>query len=378
MALSYTSPFLRKLDDLSCFSRSIFRADRSLFLDLPMDIIVLILDRLTIAERVCLALTCRGLCKSLFPRGFYPNNLSSRVGPLLEKDVPGLFYCHVCAKLHGWQTGIDRHCRSKSINVFGGMNTRYKLPYLAARLLVNNSIYGPSHRFPIHNIEENQHFTFPYSKKYKGIDYSQFWRVKVIDGELYVKTTYIITHRRSADLWYFLQNHRIWICSHMRFYHADSVGVLLPRFQGNRTLTMFGKWQFHPPEGPASTMCSRCHTDATTVTLRLGRHHVTTIDAYRRLGPCRDLQDGPLRQLSEFGRRELNTETLFNRNAWLRAEAIEKEANKATWMTIVYGWMRYLGFLLGLFWYEAQDQKQNETSEPRVYFFRHRSVDEYT
>jgi hypothetical protein len=76
-------------------------------LDLPHEILSIIISYLNNLSTASLALTCRSLRGICTPRQQNLNmilNMRDKVELLLflEKDEPALYFCHFCRKLHHW------------------------------------------------------------------------------------------------------------------------------------------------------------------------------------------------------------------------------------------------------------------------------------
>jgi hypothetical protein len=76
-------------------------------LDLPHEILLMIISYLNNLSTASLALTCRSLRGICTPRQQNLNmilNMRNKVELLLflEKDEPALYFCHFCRKLHHW------------------------------------------------------------------------------------------------------------------------------------------------------------------------------------------------------------------------------------------------------------------------------------
>lgn len=103
---------------------------------LPPELVLMVFRYLPKVSGICLALTCRGLYSGHFSESadLHPDEKREFL-LLVERDVPGLYFCHHCVKLHTWH-GAWCIIRSKA--------TRSELCMSLNRLfLVGTSSYLP-------------------------------------------------------------------------------------------------------------------------------------------------------------------------------------------------------------------------------------------
>lgn len=157
------------------------------------------------------ALTCRPYYHALRPRLL---ELRSRHRSycgreeflqLLERDLPGLYYCHACLRFHRVQKhrgscGISEECPYRDLSDF-----RHRRPFdisghlrfQEARLLMNRHLYGPSHGFALQ--KSTQH-TWQTPQIQGGHIRRHFTRaLRILDDELYLLTTCTVKHS-SGDI----------------------------------------------------------------------------------------------------------------------------------------------------------------------------------
>jgi hypothetical protein len=129
-------------------------------LNLPLEIILMIATYLDECALVSLALTCRSL-HGLWERRNLPLQLAEKEKLLLslEKDIPFLYYCHHCVKLHRWHGRWSRSiapwyeerlpCK-RSLDKHLYIPLTCHIPYYYARLVMNRHFYGSKHGLPLH------------------------------------------------------------------------------------------------------------------------------------------------------------------------------------------------------------------------------------
>jgi hypothetical protein len=125
-------------------------------LDLPLEILLMIVEHLDECARVSLALTC----KSFWKRRSLPLTLAEKekLLLLLEKDISFLYYCHHCTKLHRWHGRWSKSvapwyeerllCKG-SLDKHLYIPLTCHIPYHHARLVMNRHFYGHTHGWPL-------------------------------------------------------------------------------------------------------------------------------------------------------------------------------------------------------------------------------------
>lgn len=133
-------------------------------LDLPVEIILMIAKHLDECALLSLSLACRGR-HGLWERSSLSLPLAEkeRLLLLLEKDIPSLYYCHLCIKLHHWHGRWSRSiapwynerllCKQSIENHLWLANSCH-IPYYHARLVMNHHFYGSEHGLPLHVLDE--------------------------------------------------------------------------------------------------------------------------------------------------------------------------------------------------------------------------------
>lgn len=166
---------------------------------LPQEINDMILSYLPVESVIALALTCRLIYQTIPSLRFLDDEGRLNLLVLLEKDVPHLYACHQCLRLHTWrrmaiQPDI-RHpysCGGRAYRTRTIINSRppsrqCAINYPLARLIVNRHLYGEQHGPPPEVLNrtamENERCLR------RGVVLTQARSARVMDNELYLKTT---------------------------------------------------------------------------------------------------------------------------------------------------------------------------------------------
>lgn len=200
-------------------------------LGLPQELLLEIWSHLDERSRICLLLTCKRL-KNDLPRleldGLNPQ-VQIPLLLLLEKDIPDVYFCHHCAKLHRWarcrwKKRVSRgmsfktyDCRkyrnlatketpSLTWDVLGAIRLPFQLP----QLIMNRHFRGRRHgikrsmlKFKVRMVSEH------------GPRCKRKWRAKIVDGELMLRSKMKVEYPgRGLRLFFDYTPHGI--CRHTR------------------------------------------------------------------------------------------------------------------------------------------------------------------
>ncbi|OIW26497.1 hypothetical protein CONLIGDRAFT_672042 [Coniochaeta ligniaria NRRL 30616] len=321
----------------------------SSFSELPVELVLLIADHLSKTSLICLALTCKPLHAILFPR---PAALSLEERKtfllLIEKGVPGVYYCHCCHKLRPWHLKLD--IQNWLGHSLGHRNTMglyysahsYYLIYPLARLVTNRHLYGPGHGIPIRNIEMDVRYLI----RPLNIERCESWRARIVEDQLFLRTVYTVQHL-AADtqtLRLFVDGWNTRVCEHL-----DTATNTTDRTANLERIPQLADLEGRPgfvPCDRAVTSCRICHTDIETAIVWRGYRRkgwLVRIVAYRSLGKCRDPDDmramigRGLRYGEESGRRRSGRQGIqpFLRDRWIESEGGEEVADRRKCRTIV-------------------------------------------
>jgi hypothetical protein len=177
------------------------------------------------AEKTAFSLTCRKFYQ-MYPSG---TSLPCENSPArekflcyLERDTPGVYFCHQCAMLHRWyknwfsdysQHGIRFYLPARSCHWRRQVGPdQYSVPYSYARIVMNAHFYGPQHGVPVKKLDRN----FQYHPQ-KHINCQMKCRAQVIDSRLLLCTTTTINHEKgdTEGLRDYVDNHCSSICDHV-------------------------------------------------------------------------------------------------------------------------------------------------------------------
>ncbi|KAH8714856.1 hypothetical protein GQ44DRAFT_776020 [Phaeosphaeriaceae sp. PMI808] len=263
-------------------------------LNLPPEIILMIATHLDECALVSLALTCQSLY-GLWERRSLPLQLAEKekLLLLLEKDIPFLYYCHYCTKLHRWHGRWSRSiapwyeerlpCKRNYDNHLDHVITCH-IPYYWARLVMNRHFYGSKHGLPLHVLNER---AIP-SIDSDGVKNLVSQHARIFNNQLLVLSVISSTHLRgdSVLLRSHIDSYGHSVCEHLNLRQGDpdSVPMQLPELakKGN------APGQFLAC-GPTFGSCTFCPTDYSINILWQGKRKGYKIEVlvYRGLGDCR-------------------------------------------------------------------------------------------
>lgn len=274
---------------------------------LPAELILVALEFFSGPDAVCLALTCRDICKISNIRKLV-RHLDKRATRTLlcrlEGDLPGLIYCFVETKLVRFRTSESgracvhhhsfRRTRFLPLVDFGGI---IEIPYFYARLATIYRILGPQHGILTSHLEE----TWDHLRRDLGVCWKEDLAAKVVNGELFVFFRHTFSHERGdADaLECYIRTRDIVICSHKPLY-GQSHNIRSPLGPINAT----GNPEYH-----YKGSCGKCETDWETSIACTDpeRGWTVTLRTYRGLGSCRSPND-----------RKWKAMTRRSRSSWYR------------------------------------------------------------
>lgn len=297
-------------------------------LQFALEIILCILEQASPASRVAFALTCRewwnGLRNHTAKSGFL--DLPTRRDreeflQLLEKDVGGLYFCHDCVQLHPWSRRwiIGRNLRNDSRACANETRHAVQLSFHGmllfhhARLLMNRQLYGWSHGREMMDLDRKRSI----GGTPRGVRAKRTLVGRVLDGELFVKTTLNISHVKGKEqkLRRFIDSWHLPLCLHVRGGPTSRSGKVIPEI-GKGTLAV----PFVACENAAGA-CPWCFMDYTvTIAKDDGKKGWTIdIDVYRLLGSCRSPFDWHWRVAGEIEELQWNEpRSLFHPPGYVR------------------------------------------------------------
>lgn len=230
----------------------------SKFMDLPLDMILTIFDRLEVHDAVALSLTCKGLYQHLFADARIRFKNTSREGreevqTMLEKDLPyDQIYCGFCGTFHtmydDYRSTVCLENRQPGVSAFAtqvpGILTS-KLTFLDARAILNVMLFKrPDGKNILKALERKT------SAGTVESPWTQHWEFKRLDGPGDLLATVTSTHSRfkaTRDNEKFTYS----VCKHIHLL-AEFPNMLVNRPDLSRT--------FICPEGDfASGTCLACH-----------------------------------------------------------------------------------------------------------------------
>ena len=244
----------------------------------PTEIIDMIMEHLPLESAISFSLTCRALYLKHFPQtivgrpdaGTALSRASKRVLlEWLEQDIPELYFCDGCFRLHQWRAARRRYYFRITcyIGLCGWKHRvmtnyvclfRYDLSYTWARLVMNRHLYGALHDPPLEDMEWKQ-----VSSDYGPVVVSKSWTAKIRpdNNNLYLHGTTVARSgwkktggggpqalREFVELF----KHDRLVCRH---YRIDTIIQELSRPPGESSTS------FHSAAGKKLWSCSVCFTD---------------------------------------------------------------------------------------------------------------------
>lgn len=305
------------------------KVKRSRHFPLPPEIVLLIIESLPTTAALCFALTCRASYYNFFPQSLHLDSRDKRdFLIIIEKDVPGLYFCDVCIKLHPWKrkwsvtdwtTVHSENCMR--LHNFSLMGDFYALSYHCARLVMNRHLYGDSHGIPLRNIETDMR---DYDPGY-NVALRASWRSRIVDDELFLRTTYEIwhLHGNTSKLRQWVDKSFLRICEHLFLgdHREDNWASRAREVSGMNGGFVECK--------AAVAKCRTCQTDyEISITWQGKEGWIIRIVVYRQFGKCRSPFDtewvlmtrrGPPPNL--LGQRDLAPGLRTARERWLQDKA---------------------------------------------------------
>jgi len=262
-------------------------------LDLPVEIILMVVAYLDGCSLASLSLTCKSL-HGLWDPYSMPLILPDKEKLLLwlERDIPYIYYCHHCTKLHRWHGRWSRSiapfylerllCKQNSDNHFY-IPITCQIPYHHARLVMNRHLYGRNHGLPLHVLNERARS----SHHPDGVIDSRSQHARIFNQQLLILSTISMTHRRGDPL--ALRDHidraGHLVCKHLtlRQGYPDSYPTPLPQLAKGTGPDAFLACSL------VNGSCNSCLTDYTIDIIWQGAKKGYRIEVlvYRGLGDCR-------------------------------------------------------------------------------------------
>ncbi|PVI00786.1 hypothetical protein DM02DRAFT_655157 [Periconia macrospinosa] len=170
-------------------------------LHVPPEILLMIASHLDRPSLISFSLATRYLYGLSFPRGLGLNRFDKeRLLVCLEKDFPGLYFCHSCVKLHSWHSEMRTwkfYPRRRSSCPEEGwhlglvcLTSRNIYSYHEMRLFMNRHFYGPDHGPPLRMPPPN-YTTIGWSPRYFGAlcKKEETFTYRILDDRLMTFTT---------------------------------------------------------------------------------------------------------------------------------------------------------------------------------------------
>lgn len=324
-----TRPFRRLLAPSKCS------------LDLPVEIILMIASHLDECALASLALTCKSLFR-LWELKPLKSEQKEKLLLLLEEDLPLLYYCHFCTKLHRWHGLWSRSImplyaerlpckRSQDKQLF--LAPSCFIPYYVARLVMNRhfcaskhgSKNGSRHGLPVHVLNKRARS----STYLNGVVCSESRHVRIFNDQLLVLAVVSLSHVRGDELRDHFDYFGPTICEHLtlgkKWTNSSSAQLTEVAKKGNANEFLAC--------GPAFGSCAFCLTDYRISIIWQGaKGFKIEVYIYHSLGDCRTPFDWHWRTISTspYLSKELASRIEYSsdyrpgsvRDQWNKAEGI--------------------------------------------------------
>lgn len=292
---------------------------RSSFHKMPTEMVLEIVNHLSLVDQLALALSCTKLFNIVFRHAIeellLPPPDTSRKEVVenllirLEKDLGSTYYfCPLCSKLHTFypvpSPADPRIGFMKPLHkCWKDMEHRpahscHRLGYHHGRLVMNRHFHGPQAGLPITWI--NATAPHGYGSRYKPGDWTITYAGKIVQDELVLRITRVLKARDVEGLYTILKNGIHNVCPHI-FTDPDTPGST---FEG---LGLCDKIQFTGQI--LSGFCNKCLTDYTvefekTPSWCRQKRCSMVLQSYHIVGDFRDPQDWKWRAfISDLSRR---------------------------------------------------------------------------
>lgn len=278
---------------------------------IPPEIVLEVMRHLDDVSQFSLALTCR-----TFFRQYLPPDQSLGASSkqqllfLLEKDVPGLYYCFCCEILHRWKNK-SWACAPPTKYGLGGVAyedclygssswhlSGILLHFVVARTIMNRHLLGRKHGLSLSAL----HFTDTRRSQCGGSRSSMAWKARVIDDELVLRCATKIWNKRqdarALRRWVDEKWHSV--CAHLQADKCDSEDrERVWSGRGWSTITQVDELRkdtssptLFVPCSKSAKSCPRCMTDYCIDIEETERTGWTIkITTYYNLGSLRTPQD---------------------------------------------------------------------------------------
>jgi hypothetical protein len=260
----------------------------------------MIADNLDNSSLTSLSLTCRAL--SFLSRGSEHLNKDEKekLLILLEKDIPTVYYCHECVKLHKWRNiwGLRLwyfYCKSLPCQGDLWKHSLYypgpRFEYPLARLAMNRHFYGPSHGLPPERLQFHESYTM--SKVYRSTSRS----ARIVDDNFLLLSVVTRSATDPSVLREHMETGGLQVCRHLDAYELPELSWSphVPALWRDKRAS-----DYFEPCNQSLGSCPFGMTDY-SIDITAPRKHgkyVVKISVYSQLGHCRSPFDVTWRTLT--------------------------------------------------------------------------------
>lgn len=188
---------------------------------LPLEIFDMIWAYLTPPEsRAAFALTCRLFYRHFNVAQIIDVRATETLQLWLEKDIPDLYFCGFCKKLHTWCCGEVRHragyegqhptrvlsydkrCKYRNLSDHpASLGNAQNIKLETARLIMNRDLYGEEHGLSLDALSFSRHRPVAAlaGQNTGDVIIEESRRLRIIAGELYVRENSVLYHKEGDE-----------------------------------------------------------------------------------------------------------------------------------------------------------------------------------
>ncbi|PHH66808.1 hypothetical protein CDD81_5940 [Ophiocordyceps australis] len=289
-------------------------------LELPTDVLLIIVDHLKGPEALSLSLTCKRLHSLCFSSslGKMTTRHMAKFLTALERDAGfgrNVYYCHACNRLHGIDESWRESCLTSGaiapdcdVKAGGGLNKEsarqandlvkpIKLSFSHLRLVMNQHLYGAGRGLPLSTLD------YEAERRSGRATVQCAQQARIHDNELLLLRSFdLVVSDDEAMAW--RQNscsEGLGLCEHVALFssrcgHRDAI----PEFE-----QPLDKQAAFKPCRDSTGACGLCLMDYDVTIVRKASSWAISIKTYNQLGGGRDPSDWKWARFAEHSRPNL-------------------------------------------------------------------------
>ena len=308
----------------------------------PPELVLHILEYLPIESKVALSLTCRSLYVQFCPpnptRRVLGDSAATQLLLWLEKDVPSVFFCQPCLKLHKWDRRGDQNPSTTNTSTSAQVQQRIALRDpgccprggshyqigrgldwdehgtlhpSTARAMMNRHLYGAGHGpdASAYDFVEVKELDRPHKLRRRISR-----KARIVDGELLVQNTTTLVYSDAVVKAYERQEENSMPCvlywSPRMCRHYGDVLDTFYRNASEKDEEFLARHSMFDADWPSrARSCDCCHTDSvlevrgsSVVDSNNGQKKMWTVTfrTWRQLGRCRSPDDVKWKQVQHM------------------------------------------------------------------------------